>query len=156
MICNDHGLDLRASSVEEIASGWAIQRFAKRDLKDDLYPNSMLLRLVNGRIDDLTAEHLAEAAEQNDACAMYAIGLATCYLAWAIQQVIVLLCPRRIIIGGGVSRMGEKLLFEPLRRYVAKIVFEPFADSYDIVPAALGEEVVVHGALALARKRFAS
>jgi glucokinase len=28
------------------------------------------------------------------------------------------------------------------------------ADCYDIVPAALGEEVVVHGALALARQRF--
>jgi glucokinase len=31
-------------------------------------------------------------------------------------------------------------------------VFRPFADCYDIVPAALGEEVVVHGALALAAK----
>jgi glucokinase len=39
---------------------------------------------------------------------------------------------------------------------VANQVFRPFAGLYDIVPAALGEEMVVHGALALARKRFGS
>ena len=36
-------------------------------------------------------------------------------LAEGICQVIVLLCPRRFVIGGGVSLMGEELLFEPLR-----------------------------------------
>jgi glucokinase len=75
-------------------------------------------------------------------------------LADAICHVIALLCPRRIVIGGGVSLMGEELLFKPLRHFVAERVFKPFADCYDIVPAALGEEVVVHGALALARRRF--
>ncbi len=51
--------------------------------------------------------------------------------------------------------MGETLLFAPLRQRVAQRVFRPFANCYDIVPAALGEEMVVHGALALARKRLA-
>jgi glucokinase len=37
---------------------------------------------------------------------------------------------------------------------VAERVFKPFAGLTEIVPAALGEEVVVHGALALARKRM--
>ena len=46
--------------------------------------------------------------------------------------------------------MGEELLFEPLRRLVAERIFQPFAGLTDIVPAALGEEVVVHGAIALA------
>jgi glucokinase len=52
-----------------------------------------------------------------------------------------------------VSLMGDTL-FVPLRRLVAERVFKPFADCYDIVPAALGEEVVVHGALTLARQRL--
>jgi glucokinase len=39
---------------------------------------------------------------------------------------------------------------------VAEQVFKPFADCYEIVPAALGEEVVVHGALALARQHHGS
>jgi glucokinase len=41
-----------------------------------------------------------------------------------------------------------------LRKLVAERVFKPFAGCYEIVPAALGEEVVVHGALALARRRL--
>ena len=60
------------------------------------------------------------------------------------------------MIGGGVSLMGEQLLFEPLRRKVADRMFKPFAGCYDIVPAALGEEVVVHGAIALARRKLGS
>ena len=75
-------------------------------------------------------------------------------LAEAICHVIALLCPRRIVIGGGVSLMGEKLLFEPLRQLVAERVFKPFAGLTDIVPAALGEEVVVHGAIALAKRKL--
>ena len=75
-------------------------------------------------------------------------------LAEAVCHVIALLCPRRIVIGGGVSLLGESCLFEPLRRRVAERVFRPFAGLTDIVPAALGEEVVVHGALALARQKL--
>ena len=56
--------------------------------------------------------------------------------------------------GRGVSLIGEELLFEPLRRLVAERVFKPFAGLTDIVQAALGEEVVVHGAIALARRRL--
>lgn len=77
-------------------------------------------------------------------------------LAEGICSVITLVCPRRIVIGGGVSLMGERVLFQPLRTLVAERVFEPFAECYDIVPAILGEEVVVHGALALAHKRLGS
>ena len=55
-----------------------------------------------------------------------------------------------VVLGGGVSLAGEELFFTPVRRYVGQYVFPPLADSYRIVPAALGEEVVLHGALALA------
>jgi hypothetical protein len=63
---------------------------------------------------------------------------------------------RRIARSGvwGVSLIGEDLLFKPLRRYVAERGFAAFAGLTEIVPAALGEDVVIHGALALARKRF--
>ena len=75
-------------------------------------------------------------------------------LAFALRQLIPLVCPRRIVIGGGVSLMGEELFFAPLRRKLEIRPFEAFAALTDIVPAALGEEVVIHGALALARQRF--
>ncbi len=46
--------------------------------------------------------------------------------------------------------IGETHWFRPLRELVDADVFPPFRGSFDIVAAALGEEVVVHGALALA------
>ncbi len=125
--------------LEEIASGWGMQKvFAE----------------LNGVADPPPAAEIARHASRGDAPAREVIELALDRLAEGVCQVIALLCPRRIVIGGGVSLMGEKLLFEPLRKLVAERVFKPFAGCYDIVPAALGEEVVVHGALALARKRL--
>jgi glucokinase len=122
--------------LEQAASGWAIGQRAKR---------------VLGK--SLNAEQVAEAARFGDLGARQVLHDSWVALAEGLCHVIALLCPRRIVIGGGVSLMGEELLFKPFRELVAASVFKPFAQCYDIVPAALGEEVVVHGALALARQR---
>ena len=58
-------------------------------------------------------------------------------------------------MGGGVSLVGEALFLDPLRRYVSQYAFPALAGTYEIVPAELGEEVVVYGALALAAEHFA-
>jgi glucokinase len=124
--------------LEHWSSGWGIARQAERS--------------AGSSEKAFTAHGLAEAADRGDAFALAVLDRSWNMLAEAICHVIALLCPRRIVIGGGVSLMGEERLFVPLRRKVAERVFRPFADCYDIVPAALGEEVVVHGALALARR----
>ena len=82
------------------------------------------------------------------------LGTAVARLGHAIRQMVVLLCPRRVVIGGGVSLIGEEWFFEPLRGHLAGQGMAAFAGLTDIVPAALGEEVVVHGALALARQKL--
>lgn len=69
--------------------------------------------------------------------------------ALALSHVVALLAPRRIVIGGGVSLAGDSF-FGPLRQYLARLAFPALA-ACDIVPAALGELVVPHGALLLAR-----
>jgi glucokinase len=142
------------AKVEDCASGWAIAREARERLKRREGRDSLLSGAVRKKKGPITAHDVGQAAEQGDPFAKEVIRLACLYLAQAICHVITLLCPRRIIVGGGVSLMGEKVLFSPLRELVAENVFQPFANCYDIVPAALAEEVVVHGALALARRRF--
>ncbi len=102
----------------------------------------------------LSTTEIVVKANAGDDHAQGVIYVAMTVLAESICTIIKLLCPRRIIIGGGVSLMGEDLFFEPIRKYVAERGFKPFAGLTDIVPATLGEEVVVHGALALARQRF--
>ncbi len=104
----------------------------------------------------LPAKAIAVAAANGDAAAIAVFDVALQSLAEGICDVIALLCPKRIIIGGGVSLIGEERFFVPLRRLVAARVFAPFAGLTDIVPAALGEDVVIYGALALARKVWLS
>jgi glucokinase len=137
--------------LEGWASGWSIARNAEGALLFGANPDTILDRAADGPI---TAEVVRRAAEQGDATAREVLAFARDALAEGICHVIALLCPRRIVIGGGVSLMGEELLFQPLRQLVAERVFQPFAGLTDIVPAALGEEMVLHGAIALAHKRL--
>ena len=144
------GDPLEYGPLESIASGWGIEFFFRQ--LAERYPHE-LIRLA-AEPNNITTHHLAEVMANGDWDVRRFFDIPLECLAEAICHVISLLCPRRIVIGGGVSLMGEKLLFEPLRRMVAERVFKPFAGLTDIVPAALGEEVVVHGAIALAHKRF--
>jgi glucokinase len=134
-------------TVEEVASGFGI---AERVRRAGLSPE--LLARCDGDPSRLTTETIAEAARAGDALSKRSLDEAWDCLADALCQVIALLCPRRIVIGGGVALMGEELFFAPLRAKVAGRVFRPFAELTEIVPAALGEAVVVHGAIALARR----
>ena len=102
----------------------------------------------------LTAREIGERAGRGDAASGTLLDAACQALAENICTVIKLLCPRRVIIGGGVSLIGEELFFAPIRRYVAERGMAALAGQTDIVPAALGEAVVVHGALALARRKL--
>lgn len=124
------------SILELISSGWAIEKRAAES------------RLPTWKVPEIVAE-----AERGNGLAQLVFTRALSAMADAICHVIALLCPKRIVIGGGVSLLGDPL-FEPLRQLVAERVFRPFVGLTDIVPAALGEEVVVHGALALARQQF--
>jgi glucokinase len=141
-------------TLEQLASGWGIAENAQRSVFLEKPVYSLLYPQVTAGKRPLTANDVAAAARQGDAFAQSVLNMSIRYLADAICHMIALLCPRRIVIGGGVSLIGKELLFEPLRKVVAARVFEPFAGCYDIVPAALGEVVVVHGALALARQRL--
>jgi glucokinase len=142
------------TTLEAIASCWAIEQRARQFARRNAMHDLLFVRLAGGQPDRVTTRHLGEAGRQGDRLAKHLLEMPCVYLADAICHVIALLCPRRIVIGGGVSLMGEELLFGPLRQLVAERVFKPFAGLTDIVPAALGEEVVIHGAIALARKRF--
>ena len=103
----------------------------------------------------VTARQVGDAANAGDQDAAFLVNRAVQSLAVALTHVVTLLCPKVIVIGGGVSLIGEEHFFAPLREAVARRTFKPFAGLTDIVPAELGEEVVLHGALALAKRGVA-
>ena len=133
-------------TLEHAASGWGIQeQFRKRRAGGEystLAPDEML-----------SVQNIGEAATAGDALAGDVLSQAVRDLAWGLCQMIAIVCPQKIVIGGGVSLLGEALFFTPLRSEVARQVFRPFAGLSEIVPAELGEEVVLHGAIELAKTR---
>jgi glucokinase len=144
---------LRILQLEEIASGWGIAKEAREEALGQFSHGRqewVVLEQSHGDPQAITAEIVARAAIEGDERAGIILDRARQAVAFALRQTIALLAPRRIILGGGVSLIGETHWFEPIRRLVEAEVFAPFRGSYDILPAAFGEEVVVHGALALA------
>jgi glucokinase len=113
-------------------------------------PGQILRELCGGHPDRVTGRMVVQAAADGDPLAGEIFQRALQTLGWAIAQAVTLVAPQVVVIGGGVPQSGESLFFAPLRREVARYVFPPLAHSYRILAAELGEEVVVHGALAIA------
>jgi glucokinase len=73
-------------------------------------------------------------------------------LALGLKTCIMLLNPARIVIGGGISKAGD-LLFVPLRAELRRQITGWSAARIEVVPAALGDDSVLYGALVLAEQR---
>ena len=140
-------------TLESICAGPGIAAAARAELLAHLGKNADavdLSRRVVRDLDELTAKTIAEAAAAGNNLARDVFVSAVHTLGWGVAQVITLVGPAVVVVGGGVSLAGEELFFAPLRKAVDRDVFAPFRGTYAILPAALGEESVVHGALALA------
>lgn len=71
-------------------------------------------------------------------------------LALGLKACIMLLNPSRIVIGGGISKAGDRL-FVPLRQELRRQVTSWSRARLDVVPGELGDDSVLYGALELAR-----
>jgi glucokinase len=136
--------------LEVLASGTAIARMAREAVLAGR--PSAALALAAGRPEAITASLVEQAAREGDAVAREVFSRAATYLGVGLANLIHVLNPQRIIIGGGVTKAGE-MLFEPVRRVaLARSFARPGADV-EIVPAALGDDVGAVGAAAVAFQR---
>jgi glucokinase len=75
-------------------------------------------------------------------------------LALGLKAAIMLLNPSRIVIGGGIAKAGDRL-FVPLRQELARQITAWSRARMDVVPAELGDDSILWGAMALATRRTA-
>jgi glucokinase len=141
-------------TVESIASGWGIAARTRVRLGQaggrDRHAADQLLARCGGEPAQLTGKMVADAAAEGNWLAVEVFREAVRTYGWALAQVVTLLAPDVLVIGGGIPQVGEKLFLTPLREQIERYVMPPLRNTYAVLPAALGEEVVVHGALALA------
>lgn len=128
--------------LEILASGTSIARIAgERIAAGEESAIPMFTRST------LTAEAVVAAARAGDALAQDVMSRAANYLGVGVVNLVHLFNPRAVIIGGGVSQAGD-MLFGPVRRAVAERAMPNFR-NVTIMPADLGDDVGLYGAVAL-------
>ena len=101
------------------------------------------------RYPELTGRDVFDAADAGDEAAQAVLDRYYVYVAAGITDLVNILSPEMVLIGGGISRQGERLL-RPIRRYVAANCFGGESRPQPIIQAAqLGNEAGIIGAAAL-------
>jgi glucokinase len=150
-----NGIPCKCGSVgclETICSGVNIARRATDRLAKG---EPSLLRKMSGDSHEVTTEMVVEAVRQGDQLASE-IWAETChFLAIGIGNMITLLAPEAVIIGGGVAMAGE-LLLKPLRSLLKQYVTMVPMEKVAILQATLGSESGVCGALVIAKQAYSN
>jgi glucokinase len=134
----------KPAELEQICSGWAIAERARLAAAD----THSLMEELAGSIDGIDANIVYSAAEQGDEVAARILKETCETLAVGMSNVVALLHPERIVLGGGVSLMGQ-LFWDGLQAEFRRRVLPAFASTLELVPAKLKENVVVIGTLCL-------
>ncbi|MAE64577.1 MAG: hypothetical protein CMJ18_09945 [Phycisphaeraceae bacterium] len=140
-------LDRRWDHVEYLCSGWAIGRRAAGMAAGET--SGILHDLCEADTQRIDAPMVLEAWRRGDPCATTLMDDVLDALCHALCNVVSMLNPDVIVIGGGLAQAGD-LFLDAVRGVVDREVFVPFKDNFRIVPAALGEKAVPVGALILA------
>lgn len=127
--------------LEAMSSGTAIAKKGKEAVSTNVETSLK-------KHDTVTSYEVFKEAEAGDEVAKDIIDNALTYLGIGVANAISTFDPEMIIIGGGVSKAGD-IVFDTVKKVVNKRCFKSMAESCEIVPAGLGSDAGVVGAVAL-------
>ena len=144
-------IDRNGTNLESLCSGWAVDQRIRGARANR--PESILFKLIGSETKG-ESRHLAAAWARHDALAKEILQETAQNLAFAFSHVVHLLHPQIIVLGGGLSLIGE-----PLRVAVAEALppnlMKAFQPGPRIELASLKEDAVPIGALLLAAQAHA-
>jgi glucokinase len=129
--------------LESLASGTAIAARAAALVAEGESP--LLARLAR-ESPPLKAEEVQRAALDGDAVAQRVVREAGHYLGLGLVNLVHVFNPDGIVIGGGVSHMGD-LILEPAREVVRRRCFPLSQEGLSIVAGVLGDRAGALGAI---------
>lgn len=139
-------LDTSGTILESRCSGWNVNARIRSAIK--AHPSSVLAHCV-GSATNHEAKFLAPALAQSDALANEILRELTENLSFGLSHVTHLFHPEIIVLGGGLSLLGE-VLREAVEKTLPRFVMRAFAPGPKIALASLKEDAVPVGALVLA------
>ena len=139
----------RKGCWEKLASATAMIRMAREEMA--AHPESLMWELCGGDIEKVDAKIPFDAKRAGDAPAARAVDKFIYYLACGLTNLIDLLQPEIITVGGGVCNQGDYLL-DPVRKIVESEQYSRHGErTTKIVRAALGNDAGMIGAAMLGR-----
>jgi glucokinase len=141
--CGQHGC------LEQYGSGTALLNRAKELISSGQAKNSML---GSKSAADLSGNDIFTALQANDELALGLLNELGHYLGQAIASLTAILDPEVVVIGGGVSILGEKLLAPIRDAYLEHLPARGFRPELALVSAELVNDAGAIGAADLARE----
>jgi len=133
--------------IEMYASGTAISKRARSLLGNTRNKHSRMLKMAGGKIAHVTAETVNKAARRGDKLAMQILQEASDHLAIWLGNIIDLLEPEVIIVGGGIGRVMTSFRGR-MRRTLETWAINPGAHRIPILNARYGAQSALAGAAA--------
>jgi glucokinase len=136
---------------EQYASGTALGQTAREVALTSPAAAATLLERVDGRPELLTGEDVAQAAHDGDALALELVTDVGTWLGQGIADLAAVLDPEVVVIGGGVSVLGEMVLGPARERLTRALPGRGFRPGPRVVAAQLGAQAGMVGAADLVR-----
>ena len=143
-------LDRNGTTLESVCAGWAVDR--KMRMAVETNPQGKLAQLVNGKKHS-EAIFLKEALQAKDPTALQIFEDTTDDFAFGLSHAIHLLHPDVVVLGGGLSLMGE-MLRERIQTKLPHYLMKAFSPGPVVKLAALKENAVPVGCLVLCSQQI--
>ena len=109
---------------------------------------NLLYTMIEGNIAGLEAKDIFDAAKEGDAFSLDLVDYEAEYLAMGIANILNIINPETIVLGGGVALAGD-ILLNPLRKKLEKYALPVTLEDLKIVQGILGNEAGIQGAVGL-------
>ncbi|MCF2671922.1 MULTISPECIES: ROK family protein [Fusobacterium] len=109
---------------------------------------NLLYTMIEGNIAGLEAKDIFDAAKEGDVFSLDLVDYEAEYLAMGIANILNIINPETIVLGGGVALAGD-ILLNPLRKKLEKYALPVTLEDLKIVQGILGNEAGIKGAVGL-------
>lgn len=143
--CGRHGC------IEQYASGNALVRFARAGAQAEPERAALLLNKAGGKVENITGPIVTSAAQAGDEVAIDAFTQIGYWLGQGLADLVQILDPQVLVVGGGVIDAGDLLMTPARQSYLDSLAQRGRLPVAELRAAKMGNVAGLVGAADLAR-----